>query len=275
MHSFRDQLKKIPCLVRSINIIRSALRQLRTGQLRLLYPEGGYLRCNGIKVFCDFKDRTYAWYDQNSPHLYNEMRLFEKIIDQQPGNVYLDIGAHFGYFSRIVAQRNIGTDRKLICLEPDKKNFRCLERTMADLTGKCNFELMPYAISEHNGEIKLYGSGLDCLHTYSDSDGRSSVCYKVNSICLDKLVSDRISNDDRIAFIKIDIDGAEPVVFSGGMETIRKHKPVIFMEFSPFVLRKAGVYPEEFFNMLNKEFHVYWYKKYALQKVREKDYSSI
>lgn len=258
-----------------ISCIRPFYRWCRTRQLRLLYPSGEFLSCNGIKVFCNFKDKSYEWYDSNSKHLNNELQLFRRIILHQPGNVYLDIGAHFGYFSRGIAETFSGTNQKLICLEPDKKNYFCLEKTMEDFLQKCRVELLPFAINNINAEIELYESDTSCKHTFKDTDVACSVSYKVKGVSLDTLVSKKLEKCDKIAFIKVDIDGSEPAFFAGGLETLRKHKPILFIEFSPFMIRKSGLDPEKYFRMLQEEFYVFWYKNDQLMKIPSSDYSVI
>ena len=75
----------------------------------------------------------------------------------------------------------------------------------------------------------MYRTDADCLHSYKEPTGES--CYEVSAISLDTLATRHLREDEKIAFIKIDVDGAESELLAGGMETIRTHKPIIFMEF--------------------------------------------
>ena len=270
-----SKLKTNNIWINLVDYIRPFYRWCRTKQLRLFCPSGGYLYCNGIKVFCNFMDNSYAWYDCNSLHLRNELQLFRRIILNHPGNVCIDIGAHFGYFSRGIAETIAGTNRKLICLEPDKINFCCLKKTMGQLLQKCRIEILPFALNNIDDEIEMYESDTSCKHTYKDNDVAFSVSYKVKGVSLDTLVLGKLESCDRIAFIKVDTDGSEAALFAGGIETLRKHKPILFIEFSPFMIRKSGQNPEKYFSMLNEEFHVYWYTNYRLKKVASSDFCVI
>jgi hypothetical protein len=108
-----------------------------------------------------------------------------------------------------------------------------------------------------------------------DKDIASTASYKVQCISLDGLVSERMDKNDKIAFIKIDIDGSEFALFRGGIETIRKHKPIIFIEFSPAMIKRANEDPKDYFTMLCDEFIVFWYNNQALQRVKSSDYAVI
>jgi hypothetical protein len=45
---------------------------------------------------------------------------------------------------------------------------------------------------------------------------------------------------ERCDFIKIDIEGAELLAFRGGIETLRKCRPIILGEFSPYWMAQIG-----------------------------------
>ena len=47
----------------------------------------------------------------------------------------------------------------------------------------------------------------------------------------------------KASFIKIDVQGAEGLVFEGGKEVLKNHKPVILMEFWPYGLKNNGTNP--------------------------------
>ena len=53
----------------------------------------------------------------------------------------------------------------------------------------------------------------------------------------------------KIDIIKIDVEGAEPLVFAGMQRIIRENENInIFMEFAPGFLRRAGFDPDGFLN---------------------------
>lgn len=59
-------------------------------------------------------------------------------------------------------------------------------------------------------------------------------------------VADTLPSGAKIAMIKIDVDGAEPLLFRGGSRCLSTHEPAIFMEFAPAHLSAYGVPPYGF-----------------------------
>ncbi|NQU26536.1 MAG: FkbM family methyltransferase [Candidatus Nealsonbacteria bacterium] len=252
-HFIRRNLKKVPPLVSMVRAARSLRRSYRTRRLLANCPEGGFLNCNGLSVFCDFRKESYAWYDGPSANLSAEQQVIEMLFEQNEGDVFIDIGAHFGYFSAFAA----GMDcvAKTLALEPDRDNFQCLQRTMAALPNS-QVVLLQQAVSDRDGEVALYATDAPCLHTYPEEGSR--LAYQIPCTSLDSLVSMHCKDGDKVAVIKIDVDGAEPLMFGGGDNTIREHRPIIFMEFAPLALEASGVVPQHFYSELCDRFHVYW-----------------
>jgi FkbM family methyltransferase len=259
-----------------IGFARPGYRWLRTQYLRWRFPAGGYLECNGVPVFCDFSQGSYVWYDSDSSNLAFDQYLIRTIIPQCEGNVFIDVGAHFGFFSAYLGDLLIqnSTQAKIISLEPDRAHFRVLQETMKKYDG-LNITLLPLAISITDGFLTMYKTDADCLHSYKEDNSES--CYKVGAISLDTLARKHIKSGERIAFIKIDVDGAEPSLFKGGAETFARDKPVVFIEFAPKHLRRSGQDPKEFYDYLCDSHHVYWisYNTQIARRVGIADYENI
>lgn len=73
---------------------------------------------------------------------------------------------------------------------------------------------------------------------------------------IDSLAEKYCGSGDRIALIKVDVDGAEPTFLDGASRTISSHRPIIFMEFAPANLRDAETDPGEFLRSLVADFNV-------------------
>ncbi len=64
-------------------------------------------------------------------------------------------------------------------------------------------------------------------------------------------LDDAIPAAERIAFVKIDIEGGEYHALKGGIETIRRSRPVIVFEAGRRSTGQYGVTPEALFNLLS------------------------
>jgi len=272
-------LKKIKLLVFFVRGTRNIYRYLRTKYLKNVYPDGGYIRCNGIKVYCDFNNPTYVWYDGYSPNLEYDQRVLRTLVDQGTGDVFLDIGAHFGFFSACFAEMFSRSEKhpRIIALEPDAGNFRCLQKTMECYSNNRNLRvtMMPYAVTDFDGHVGLYKSDADCLHTYGGGD--AEFISEARAATLNTIVRECLTNGEKIALIKIDVDGAEPLFFRGGEEALGKHKPIVIMEFAPKYIRLAGEEPSGFYKKLCNSCYVYWisYANRRIRRVTGSDYDEI
>lgn len=254
---------------------RAQYRQVRSKVLVALHPEGGYVLCNGLHVFCNFRNEAYTWYVDHRRSLALDQRIIRLLAEQSDGGVYLDIGAHWGFFtvylSHLAEKRSGG---RVIALEPDRDHFRLLKDTMKRYpNARCL--LLPFALSGADERVTMYETSASCLHSYREAGAVAQ--YDAPGMSLDTLVQRYLEPGERIGLIKIDVDGAEPTLFSGGQRTLREHKPFIFMEFAPGHLHGYGVNPEEFFRGLCDEFAVYWisYAPRAVRRAGRDSYEQI
>jgi FkbM family methyltransferase len=275
--TLRRYLNESPVTGPIVNAARSVYRPLRTTYLRRRYPRGGFVSANGVQVFCDFTDGAYAWYDADAPDLAFDQRIIRAAIEQSQGNVFLDVGAHFGFFASFVA--GLASDAlrpmKILAFEPDRHHFACLESTMA-LHPKKEIELFRAAVGDAEGMVELYRSNdASCLHTYGDPT--AELAYSVPAVTLDGVAERLLSPRDRIAVIKIDVDGAEPGVFRGAARVLRDHRPIVFAELSPKYLRRNQTDPRGFFTSLCSSFRTYWVRPEleSVVEVTAADYEMI
>lgn len=183
---------------------------------------------NGIKF--PFKDFFDQWSTQKNENvlLYgaeSRLRALDFVKDRK---VVVDIGAHVG----ISLLHWSAEFESVIGFEPMIDHFSCLKD---NTTGKDNIEIHNYAISNFTGEIngayrsvKNSGSFTLLSETYQQprSLHKQRKLYKINSYKLDDL------SFDRIDLLKIDVEGWEFEVLKGAVNTIKKHKPVLLVEFT-------------------------------------------
>jgi FkbM family methyltransferase len=237
---------------------RGAYRPLRSAYLRRRYPHGGWVYGSGVPIFCDFRDPSYAWYDGAAPNLVFDDLVLASLMKQSHGSVFLDVGAHYGFYSaklgRLVSNRS--PRAKLIAFEPQPENFRCLEKTCERIDA---VEVLPLrmALGDIDGEVPLYRSNdADCARIFAGPTSYQTGTTPVRR--LDSVSGELLAEGDRIAVIKVDIDGAEPAFLRGAAATIERDQPLIFIEFAPLALPDAGVDPKQYFQGLFRRFHVYW-----------------
>lgn len=147
----------------------------------------------------------------------------------QPGGLCVDVGAHLGYFTILMA-RFAGPSGRVIAFEPFPDTYRALEQNIG-LNQIRNVVLEPRAVSESSGTLSL-----TFARTQRYSWTPSAVAYAVEgeTAVMDVPVT---SLDDYFRqfpgsprVVKIDVEGAEFSVLRGAAETLSRARPVVFVE---------------------------------------------
>jgi FkbM family methyltransferase len=163
----------------------------------------------------------------------------------QPGMRVVDIGGNIGFYS-VLLSRFVGERGEVHVFEPDPVNFKHLK---SNTKGLKNVVANNSAVAERSGTIRLFHSDkLNVDHqTYDIGENRHSI--EIACVRLD----DYFHQNERVDFIKIDIQGYEYQTLLGMRETIRRSKPlVIFSEFWPYGLRRAGAGPDAYLALLEE-----------------------
>jgi FkbM family methyltransferase len=237
-------------------VIRPYYRRVRTQYLRMRYPRGGFISTTGVPVFCDFHDPAYTWYDADSDYVRFHARVLQGLVRQSRGDAFVDVGAHFGFYTALLAHVLTGDGRKgvIVAVEPDRHHLECLRQTAARCASPdVQIDVVAAALGDRDGTTSLYRAAGSCLHSYSEPT--AVPCYDVPMYTLDSLLARRAPGS-RVALIKLDVDGAEAGIMDGWTRTIRDHQPLVLTEFSPEVLRAAGRDPRTVFEELCARFRV-------------------
>lgn len=175
------------------------------------------------------------------------------------GDTVLDIGANIGWFT-LVAAKHIGPGGTIHAFEPRPDTFKMLSKTIALNNLSSVVRRWQYALSDEAGELGLaYNlNGVNPGGSFvskSDIPGISMV--RVPAVRLDDLLPD-VAPD----IIKIDVEGAEPLVFAGAINALKRGKPVILSELLPSqLMRVSGKTPAQYIEQMEE----YGYVCYLLE----------
>lgn len=235
----RTKLKRIPMAREVVGSVRDLRRRMRTEYLRRQMPNGGFLRVNGLDLFCDFSNPTYVWYDGEAANRTLDLRVMEILIAESEGDVFVDIGAHFGLFSVFIGQWLARHQRvgHVIALEPDPAAFPCLDASTRGL-------------SSNDVRVQAVRGALAATDRQWGAGGGEDYTF-------DRLIAEHAAGG-RVAVVKIDIDGPEPLLFSTGRHVLERDQPFVFLEFSPRMLRNANIDARTYFAQLTASYLVYW-----------------
>ena len=123
--------------------------------------------------------------------------------------VILDVGANIGLFAAWASRQNPG--REVHCIEPLESNVRLITKNCpAAIVHHC-------AAGQERGHVRL---GVDAQRVMASAvaNPRSACVEEFEAVQLDEVV--RAQGIQRVAFLKMDIEGMEIDALEGGRETL-------------------------------------------------------
>lgn len=179
--------------------------------------------------------------------------FLKEYFDQlKPDDVFVEIGAHNGFHSIYVSKKC----KKVICFEPQYKNFLNIQANIL-LNDAWNVDAYNFALYDKEIKMKL-GDGQngvdnknkDILFVDYNIAGPASLFLEedqengyIQAKTLDSF------NFPRVDYIDLDAEKCDYKVLLGGVETIKKYRPVINFE----VFERFNDKYLEFFKKLNYE----------------------
>jgi FkbM family methyltransferase len=152
---------------------------------------------------------------------YNKLNLeaYDEVKPYLKGcKVALDIGARWGEWTRLL-QKDF---KHIYCFEPIRKRNQLInENCVTD-----NVTLYSCCLGEKIENVDMHGG---CIFN-RDLKGMEKKASRVNKISTQQSIRLDDLNINGVDFIKIDVEGYELPVIKGGINTIKKHRPVICLE---------------------------------------------
>ena len=191
-----------------------------------------------VRMRCDLRDviqrqMYYRIYEPDeTPFVIGRLR---------PGDVFLDVGANVGYYALLAAEA-VGPRGAVHAFEPVPANCAALRANVA-LNNLENVTTNEMAVGDGAArELTLYiraGAENSGWASVTRSETRPGEPVRVPATTLDEFVGDR--GIERVALVKIDAEGAEPLVLRGGARLLgRADAPDLAVEVNAFLLGKVG-----------------------------------
>lgn len=158
------------------------------------------------------------------------------------GTTAIDIGAHIGYHSLCFAAL-CGEAGITVAIEPNPFNLerlrmivernatlaghiRVLELALSDCGGIQEFHFSRFVDDQTSSGGYLAGAYVPLPAEVYQEAGFISKTVHVST--LDQIVEDE--HLENVSVVKVDVEGAEHLVLQGGQETIRRDRPILFIE---------------------------------------------
>lgn len=169
-----------------------------------------------------------------------------------PAAVVVDVGAHAGQFSKLFSA--MAPAGRVFAFEPSLYARSLLRKALAWNRVR-NVVVVPTGLSDADGEATLstpvkarggFGFGLASLG--GASAGRAADRQTVSLQTLDGFAARHDLR--RLDFLKADVEGWEAHVLRGGLATLERHRPALYLEIAEDALRRAGSSPSDIWAML-------------------------
>jgi FkbM family methyltransferase len=152
----------------------------------------------------------------------------------KPGATFVDVGANIGWFSLLAASL-VGPEGRVVAIEPNPGNVSLLELSAAD-NGYANIEAFTVALGEGPGAVALEtdGSNGRVIPITGPPGQPVRASYVVGAEALDDVLAR--AGVHRVDVMKMDVEGAEPLVLRGARRVLAESRPVLITEFHPVAL---------------------------------------
>ena len=192
---------------------------------------------SNLRFFVHWRDLTgrhIAKYGVYEPHLTQWM---SNHLASSPGGIFVDVGANVGWHSLHAAQYD--SVETAIAFEPDAFNAWLLDRNLT-LNGIDKVIINNCAVGKECGVIRLhrYKSSNYGRHSVLTDYGYGSRIVPITD--LDTALSALGYSNSRIVILKIDVEGYEPAVVSGALQTLAR-TDVVIIEHSPALSRLGSL----------------------------------
>ncbi|HKZ67502.1 MAG TPA: FkbM family methyltransferase [Chitinophagaceae bacterium] len=174
--------------------------------------------------------RYYKYFKQD--YELNNINFLNNQVEK--GMTVIDIGAHIGLLSTIIAQK-VGNSGKVYSFEPTPSTFQLLQKTIAINNHKEIIIPFNKAVSDKSGTTTFYITDKAAHNSNSLANTKrenvKEYAIEVNLVSVDDFaLENKLS---KIDLIKIDAEGAELSVLKGAEKTIDTFKPKILLALHP------------------------------------------
>jgi FkbM family methyltransferase len=158
-----------------------------------------------------------------------------------PGMQFLDVGAHYGLFS-LAAIRFGGPTARAVAVEPSPKARAVLRQNFVLNDVTAQVEIIEAAVGAANGTLPVLTTGPAGSDYFVSAPMNRTDTIRIPQRSLNTILRE---TDLRPTHMKLDIEGFESDALSGGAESLREFRPILFLELHGAYLKSRGHDPRD------------------------------
>lgn len=149
------------------------------------------------------------------------------------GDLFVDVGANFGFWALPAARRGC----RVIAVEPVPQTRALLVANAERNDLQESVSIVAAALSDAPGRVSIAVPGGESGQASIHPDkGEDSASFEVDAVTLDELIGDQ-----RVRFLKIDVEGHEPAVLRGATGVLRSGQiDYVLLELASGVMSRSG-----------------------------------
>ena len=228
-----------------------------------------------VRLLLDLSDHVIGLNILRGHYERDEIRFVRSVLD--PGDVAMDVGAHIGFFTMLMAAM-VGSAGRVYAFEPLEAHATMLEQSVVENQFRDRVMFRRAAVGAASGTatltfpVETLNSGGAYLLRNGTAPLAGNQRKEVPVVALDTLDIRR-----PVRFIKMDVEGAEPQVIRGAERILKDDRPVILSELHPTQLdRASGVSGDEFLAQMKAlGYRAHPLRDYAPAKAGHHDYAAL
>ena len=227
------------------------LKTVNVAEIRLR-PDGVIVEIKDphILMVCPLGDKRTAPMEilNFGDYEFEEVQFIRRVIEQLGGaqTRFFDIGANAGLYSLAFSHYFPGISGA--AFEPVPTTFASLEKNLKLNGADTAVKAHNLGFSDTPGYLVFY--------TYPSQSGASSMTHNVDSpdvrevrCRVERLDDYCTASGAKIDFIKCDVEGAELLVFRGGVKMLERDQPVVFAEMLRKWSANYGYHPNDIISL--------------------------
>lgn len=152
--------------------------------------------------------------------------LLKKFRQRNPKEVFIDCGAFVGDSVERYIWKKDGVFNKIIAFEPDRKNYRALQKRTDRLKEEWNFapeqiEIYPYGIGDHGSYSKIEQDFINNGLSSKITENSCAEGEECRIVAIDEFIKEPFT------YLKADIESYEYKMLAGARHSIERYHPLL------------------------------------------------
>lgn len=167
--------------------------------------------------------------------------------------VMADVGANIGHHT-VVLSRLAGEQGRVLAFEPQMQMFNLLNANLV-LNGCTNVTPYRQGLGADRARLRMYPINYHSFTNFGalgiQPDGSAAAHGESVAVePLDRVLTAEGIDPSALGFLKMDVQSYEFFVLQGAIKTLKKGRPVIYLEMAPRSMRRAGYDYQEIYRLL-------------------------